>query len=45
MAVEVEDVAKITYFAMQAGDPIVLTEEQIGYHADLYQYTYGQRGS
>jgi len=42
MAVEVEDVAKITYFAMQAGDPIILTEEQIGYHVDLYAHNYGQ---
>jgi L-ribulose-5-phosphate 4-epimerase len=45
MAVELEDVAKITYFAMQAGDPIILTEEQIGYHVDLYEHTYGQRDS
>ena len=42
MAVEVEDIAKITYFAILAGDPVILTEEQIGMTADLYKHGYGQ---
>jgi len=42
MAVEVEDIAKITYFAMLAGDPIVLTEDQIGMTAEMYKHDYGQ---
>jgi L-ribulose-5-phosphate 4-epimerase len=42
MAVEVEDIAKITYFAMLAGDAVILTEEQIGMTADLYKHGYGQ---
>jgi L-ribulose-5-phosphate 4-epimerase len=42
IAVEVEDIAKITHFAMLAGDPIILTEEQVGMTADLYNYGYGQ---
>jgi L-ribulose-5-phosphate 4-epimerase len=42
MAVEVEDIAKITYFAMLAGDPVILTEDQIGMTADLYKHGYGQ---
>jgi L-ribulose-5-phosphate 4-epimerase len=42
MAVEVEDIAKITYYAMLAGDPIVLTEEQIEITAEMYKHDYGQ---
>jgi L-ribulose-5-phosphate 4-epimerase len=42
IAVEVEDIAQITYFATLAGDPIILTEEQIGMTADLYKHGYGQ---
>jgi L-ribulose-5-phosphate 4-epimerase len=42
IAVEVEDIAKITYFAMLAGDPIILTEEQIGITAEMYKHDYGQ---
>ena len=42
MAVEVEDIAKVTYFAMLAGDPIILTEDQIGMTADMYKHDYGQ---
>jgi L-ribulose-5-phosphate 4-epimerase len=42
MAVEVEDIAKITYFAMLAGDPIVLAEDQIGMTAEMYKHDYGQ---
>jgi L-ribulose-5-phosphate 4-epimerase len=42
MAVEVEDIAKITYFATLAGDPIILTEDQIGMTAEMYKHDYGQ---
>ena len=42
MAVEVEDIAKITYFAMLAGDPIILTRDQIEMTAEMYKHDYGQ---
>ena len=42
MAVEVEDVAKISYYAMLAGNPIILTDEQVAMTSDLYRYDYGQ---
>jgi L-ribulose-5-phosphate 4-epimerase len=42
MAVEVEDIAKITYLAMLAGDPIVLTGDQIAVTTQLYSHDYGQ---
>ena len=42
MAVEVEDIAKITYYAMLAGDPVILTDEQIGITAEMYKHDYGQ---
>ena len=42
MAIEVEDVAKITYLALLAGDPIILTEEQLDMTSDLYKHDYGQ---
>jgi len=42
MAVEVEDIAKITYYAMLAGDPIILTEEQIEITSEMYKHDYGQ---
>jgi len=42
MAIEVEDIAKITYLAMLAGDPIILTKEQVAMTADLYARDYGQ---
>lgn len=42
VAVEVEDVAKITHLAMLRGQPILLTDEQIEYMVDLYQHNYGQ---
>jgi L-ribulose-5-phosphate 4-epimerase len=42
MAVEVEDIAKITYFASLAGDPIILTEDQIVMTANMYRNDYGQ---
>ena len=42
VAVEVEDVAKITHLAMLRGQPILLSDEQIDYMVDLYQHNYGQ---
>jgi L-ribulose-5-phosphate 4-epimerase len=43
MAIEVEEIAKITHLAMQRGKPILLTKDQIKYMVDLYQNDYGQR--
>lgn len=43
IAVEVEDVAKITMFALILGDPIMLSEGQIATFADIYRNSYGQR--
>ncbi len=43
MAVEVEEIAKITHLAMQRGKPIQLSEEQVDYMVDLYHNEYGQR--
>ena len=43
MAIEVEEIAKITHLAMQRGNPILLTSDQIKYMVDLYQNDYGQR--
>jgi L-ribulose-5-phosphate 4-epimerase len=43
MAIEVEEIAKITHLAMQRGNPILLTTDQIEYMVDLYQNSYGQR--
>ncbi len=45
MAVEVEEIAKITHLAMLRGNPILLTPEQIEYMIDLYQNVYGQRNT
>ena len=42
VAVEVEDVAKITHLAMLRGKPILLTDEQVDYMVDLYINNYGQ---
>lgn len=42
MAVEVEEIAKITHLAMLRGQPIMLSESQIDYMVDLYQNKYGQ---
>jgi L-ribulose-5-phosphate 4-epimerase len=42
MAVEVEEIAKITHLAMLRGQPIMLTEEQIDYMVNLYRHNYGQ---
>jgi L-ribulose-5-phosphate 4-epimerase len=43
MAVEVEEIAKITHLAMLRGQPILLTANQVDYMVDLYQNEYGQR--
>ncbi len=43
MAVEVEEIAKITHLAMLRGQPILLTPDQLDYMANLYQNDYGQR--
>jgi L-ribulose-5-phosphate 4-epimerase len=45
MAVEVEEIAKITHLALLRGQPILLTPNQIDYMVDLYQNVYGQRSS
>ncbi len=42
MAVEVEEIAKITHLAMLRGQPIMLTESQLEFMVDLYQNNYGQ---
>jgi L-ribulose-5-phosphate 4-epimerase len=43
MAVEVEEIAKITHLAMLRGQPIQLTPSQVNYMMNLYQNEYGQR--
>jgi L-ribulose-5-phosphate 4-epimerase len=43
MAIEVEEIAKITHLAMLRGQPILLTPNQVDYMVDLYQNEYGQR--
>lgn len=43
MAIEVEEIAKITHLAILRGDPILLNPDQIKYMIDLYQNSYGQR--
>ena len=42
MAVEVEEIAKITHMAMLRGKPIELTPEQVAEIADMYANDYGQ---
>ncbi len=42
IAVEVEEVAKITHMAMTRGEPIQLSEDQVDYMVDLYHNRYGQ---
>jgi L-ribulose-5-phosphate 4-epimerase len=42
IAIEVEEIAKITHLAMLMGEPIMLTESQIDYMVDLYTNKYGQ---
>jgi len=43
MAVEVEEVAKITHLALLRGQPIMLTDSQVDYMVNLYRNEYGQR--
>ena len=43
MAVEVEEIAKITHLAMLKGKPILLTPEQLAETGDMYVNVYGQR--
>ncbi len=43
MAVEVEEIAKITHLAMLRGQPILLKPEQMDYMVNLYRNEYGQR--
>jgi L-ribulose-5-phosphate 4-epimerase len=43
MAIEVEEIAKITHLAILKGDPILLSREQLAETGDLYQNIYGQR--
>jgi L-ribulose-5-phosphate 4-epimerase len=42
MAVEVEEIAKITHLAMVRGQPILLAPAQVDYMVNLYQNEYGQ---
>ncbi len=43
IAIELEEIAKITHLALQIGEPIMLTQSQIDYMVDLYTHNYGQR--
>lgn len=43
MAVEVEEIAKITHLAMLVGQPLFLSPEQLAETGDMYQNAYGQR--
>ena len=43
MAIEVEEIAKITHLAMLKGEPIRLTAEQLAETGEMYQTVYGQR--
>lgn len=43
MAVEVEEIAKITHLAMLRGEPIWLSREQLAETGDLYENLYGQK--
>jgi L-ribulose-5-phosphate 4-epimerase len=42
MAVEVEEIAKITHLALLRGQPILLTPHQVDSMVDLYRCNYGQ---
>ena len=42
LAVEVEEIAKITYFALLLGKPSMLTDEQIDLFRNIYDNVYGQ---
>ena len=43
MAVEVEEIAKITRLALLMGQPIILTQAQLNQMDDLYTNIYGQK--
>jgi L-ribulose-5-phosphate 4-epimerase len=43
MAVEVEEIAKITHLAMLKGEPILLSQAQLAETGDLYKNLYGQQ--
>jgi len=43
MAIEVEEIAKITYFALLLGNPSLLSDEQINLFKNIYENIYGQR--
>lgn len=43
MAIEVEEIAKITHLAMLKGQPLWLSREQLAETGDMYQNIYGQR--
>jgi L-ribulose-5-phosphate 4-epimerase len=43
MAIEVEEIAKITHLAMLRGKPILLTPEQLVETENMYRNDYGQR--
>ncbi len=43
MAVEVEEVAKITYLALAVGEPVYLSEEQVKKTIAMYTDDYGQK--
>jgi L-ribulose-5-phosphate 4-epimerase len=42
-AVEVEEIAKITHFAMLHGDPIVMTPSQVSEYQQIYATYFGQK--
>jgi L-ribulose-5-phosphate 4-epimerase len=43
MAVEVEEIAKITHFALCQGKPILLSDEDIQFTRNIYENDYGQK--
>lgn len=43
MAVEVENIANITYHALLMGSPLLLSQERVDYVANIYKNVYGQR--
>jgi len=43
MAVEVEEIAKITHLALLKGQPLLLTQAQLAETDEMYQTIYGQR--
>ncbi len=42
-AVEVEEIAKVTHFAMLHGNPIVLTPDQVSEYQQIYKTYFGQK--